>query len=263
MPESYTGTEGTAAAAAGLPVLDGTEKVNQGHLAVNKTRDMVATRVFGTAQIANGAVTVAKADTYTDPSDGANKIPRYNSTGKLATNDPTAPLHAANKQYVDAKVAAIPTPDLSSRVAKTGDTMTGNLGIDGAHLIVPAAAPATQAYSVAYINGDGRLSRGASSERYKKYISDIDPDALGDLWPQLVRYQMRQGDGTWKYGYIAERLAENVDQEPFVVYSEFDGEQVPESIDFIALLIAQNAQLHHAVDLLAQRLDALEARDGR
>jgi hypothetical protein len=248
MPESYTGNEGTDAAAAGLAVMDGTEDRRQGYLAINKVRDMLVKRVFGTSQIGNGAVTVAKVDTYTDPDDGANKIPRYNSTGKLATNDPTAPLHAANKKYVDSK-----TPDLSSRVAKSGDTMTGDL-------FLPNSTPATSGYTVAYINGDGRVSRNASSERYKKYISDVDPDALGDVWPQLVRYQMRQGDGSWKYGYIAERLAEHPDQQPFVVYSDFDGEQVPESIDFIALLMVQNAQLHHALDLLAQRLDALEGR---
>jgi hypothetical protein len=248
MPESYTGNEGTDAANAGLAVMDGTEDRRQGYLAINKVRDMLVKRVFGTSQIGNGAVTVAKVDTYTDPDDGANKIPRYNSTGKLATNDPTAPLHAANKKYVDSK-----TPDLSSRVAKSGDTMTGDL-------FLPNSTPATSGYTVAYINGDGRVSRNASSERYKKYISDVDPDGLGDVWPQLVRYQMRQGDGTWKYGYIAERLAEHPDQQPFVVYSDFDGEQVPESIDFIALLMVQNAQLHHALDLLAQRLDALEGR---
>ncbi len=77
------------------------------------------------------------------------------------------------------------------------------------------------------------------------------------MWPVLTRYQMRQGDGSWKYGYIADRMAEHPDQEPFVVY-DLDGR--PDSIDHIALLMVQNAQLHQAVMFLAERVAALEER---
>ena len=141
-----------------------------------------------------------------------------------------------------------------------GSTTVGGNAVVNGHVYTPNSTPATSGYTVAYINSDGRLARGASSERYKKYISDIDPAALGDIWPDLTRYQMRHGDGAWKYGYIAERLAEHPDQQPFVVYADQDGTLVPESIDFIALLMAQNAQLHQHLDLLAQRLTALEER---
>jgi hypothetical protein len=49
------------------------------------------------------------------------------ATGAVMLNmDPTLPLQAATKQYVDAEIAAGPY------VLKTGDTMTGNLAIDGA-----------------------------------------------------------------------------------------------------------------------------------
>ncbi len=34
----------------------------------------------------------------------------------------------------------------------------------------------------------------------------------------------------------------------------------PDSIDFIGLLIAQNAQLHQALDILTQRIERLEGR---
>ncbi len=117
-------------------------------------------------------------------------------------------------------------------------------------------------YTIAYIDGDGQVSKGASSERYKEDIQPLDPAALGDIWPVLHSYRMAGGDGSARIGYIAERLAENPPDTapPFVVYADINGETLPDSIDFIGLLIAQNAQLHQALDLLAQRLDTLEGR---
>lgn len=51
-------------------------------------------------------------------------------TGYLTLHDdPVNALHAATKQYVDGAVAGV---DLSSRVAKTGDTMTGKLTLNKA-----------------------------------------------------------------------------------------------------------------------------------
>ena len=172
---------------------------------------------------------------------GAGKIAQYNASNQLATATPTGGSQAANKDYVDVAVANV---DISGKVSKSGDTMTGDLKL-------PNADPATSGYVVCYLNNDGRVSRGASSERYKKFISAIDPLGLGDVWPVLQRFQMRRGDGAWKYGYIAEQLAEAEDLQPFVVY---DAEGRPDSIDFIALLMVQNAQLH-------ARVAALEARD--
>lgn len=265
---------GDDALAAGMALVNGAALANTLDDEDNKTRDYIArffNRVWGgvkgttaptPAQVRSnlGLGSAATLDADTSPTGGA--VARRWSNGSLTGPMPSTNGEYAPKLYVDQAVAGVGI-DTSGLVKKTGDTMTGNLGLDGAHLIVPAAAPATVSYAVAYINGDGRLSRGASSERYKKYISAIDPASLGDIFPDLHRFQMRTGDGSWKYGWIAERLAESDDLQPFVVYAEHDGELVPDSIDFIALLIAQNAQLHQAVDLLAQRLDALEATDER
>lgn len=137
--------------------------------------------------------------------------------------------------------------DVGSVVSKGGDTMSGQL-------YLPASSAATSGYTSAYINGDGRVSRGASARKYKKYISDVDPLDLGDIFPQLVRYQMRNGDGDWKLGHIADDL--NGDAARFAVI--LDGEV--ESIDFIQLLLAQTAQLHAALDLAIQRIENLEQR---
>ncbi|QMU97975.1 hypothetical protein FVO59_12765 [Microbacterium esteraromaticum] len=228
MPETYTGTEGTTALADGMTILDGTEDRRTGWLGLNKTRDYIATKVaalrsyvddkFAALNLSWGAIT-GKPTLFPSRSDMVTRT----VGGNVET--------ALNDTYALAQ----------SKIGTTGGTISGSL-------YLPNASPATSGYTVCYLNTDGRVSRGASSERYKKYISTIDPAALGDVWPDLHRFQMRQGDHEWKYGYIAERLAESDDLRAFVVY---DAEGRPDSIDFIALLMVQNAQL-------AQRVTNLE-----
>ncbi len=271
MPETYTGTEGTDAALAGMAALDGTEDRRKGWLAINKTRDYIAARYAELKAYAESLIpavwSTAKGGTgsgnlygVTDTSTNGGLL-IVTPSGKLARGSGAIAQAYIPGGIPASKIDGIPTPDLSSRVAKTGDTMTGNLGLDNAHLFVPSAGPATEGWQLAYINRDGRLSRGSSSERYKKHIGATDPASLGDVFPDLYRYQMRHGAvGDWKYGHIAERLAEHPDQRAFVVYALVDGEWVPDSIDFIALAQAQIAQLHQALDLMAQRLDELEGR---
>lgn len=262
---------GDDALAAGMDILTGAEPANTLDTEINKSRDYIAQRTNEVTPISKGGTgastaasartalgAVAASDVYSSGS-VANKIPRYDSSGRLIAASPVADNQAASKAYVDARPTGLPT---------SGGTINGNLTVTGGHIFVPVSTPATSGYTVAYINTDGRISRGASSERYKKYISSIDPASLGNIWPDLVRYQMRSGDGAWKYGYIAERLAESDDLNPFVVYADMGSGPIPDSIDFIALLAAQNAQLHQTVIglqdtvmQLAARLDALEAPD--
>lgn len=269
---------GDAALAAGMDLVDGNSPANTLATEDNKTRDYIAQRTNAITPVAKGGTGADNAEAaranlglvkWASSADADGKVPMYHSGGRIAVARPTSNGHASDKEYVDDIYNLLN----SSKLPTAGGTITGSL-------FLPNAVPATSGYAVAYINGDGRLAKNASSERYKKHITEIDPGQLGDIWPQLHRYQMRNGDGSWKYGYIAERLAESDDLRPFVVYrteSTTDpetgltevslvldrdgGDPVPESIDFIALLMAQNAQLHQAVELLTQRLDALEARD--
>lgn len=275
MPESYTGNEGTEAQEAGLDVMDGGEKWFDGWRAINKTRDYIAgLRTWVSEQLSTvtnalgGKVNVS--DVQTTPA--AGKVPRWDGNGVLASAvAPTFGNQVANKAYVDQRIAAIPQPDLSSRVAKAGDTMTG-------HLYLPNAVAADAGYTIAYINHDGRVSRGASSERYKEEIAPIDPAELGDIFPQLHTFVMKDDAGRMqRVGYIAERLNEHPATERFVVYArepifedvldedgnvvdyriagsrrarDGEGNFICESIDFIALLLAQVAQLHERVQTL-------------
>lgn len=45
MAETYTGDEGDTALAAGMPVMDGSEKRQKGWLAINKTRDLIVSYI--------------------------------------------------------------------------------------------------------------------------------------------------------------------------------------------------------------------------
>lgn len=312
---------GDAAAAAGMDVVPGTADRRLGYDEINKTRDYIAQRTSNVQPVVKGgtgATDAVGARANLSAMDAAllgtadlaqaGKVPVYNSAGRLTTADPLLGGHAASKQYADGIGAG--------RVAKSGDTMSGDL-------FLPGATPASTGYAVAYINGDGRVSKNASSERFKDDITPIDPASLGEIFPKLTTFTLKADPGRMqRVGYIAERLNESDDLRRFVVYErvpvledvtedieepvfedvledvtepEHDeegqvigevvvgqrvvgqrvigtvmtgqrvvgqrvigstlsldeaGNPVPESIDFIALLMAQVAQLHRRVEEL-------------
>lgn len=250
---------GDDAVAAGMDLVSGSAPANTLDTEENKTRDYIAQRTSAVTPVAKGgtgATNAAAARANLDvPAKGQVTLRSGGNVITLYWNG-----SRVNINVDGIEVGTIPywsdVPTGGPYLPLAGGTVNGNLGVLGS-IVVPNASPATSGWQVAYINGDGRLSKGSSSERYKKFISAIDPEQLGDVWPELHRYQMRQGDGEWKYGYIAERLAEEPDQAPFVVR---DPEGRPDSIDFISLLMVQNAQLHQALDLLAQQNEQLHER---
>jgi hypothetical protein len=153
---------------------------------------------------------------------------------------------------------------------------------------------------VGYIDGDGRVSRGASSLRFKDQVVVIDPLLMGDLETQLHSFVMKDDPGRMtRYGMIAELLDEVPALRQFVVYERVteyeqvdvidsfgqvvgtqdgavigshllrdgDGNPVPLSIDFLALHTAQIAQLYARLraveDAAAERDDAIKALSDR
>lgn len=178
-------------------------------------------------------------------------------------SSPIDPADAANKLYVDSAVSGS-----SGGVPASGGTFTGQV-------YLPNSFAATSGYSVCYINGDGRISRNASSLRFKKYVSKVDPLGLGNLFPDLARYQLRsiegsKGDGTWRYGHIAEWLHDDPDLQRFVIYETEDdgvtlkvdsfGIPVPLTLDFFGLILAQTAALKAMHDSYAATISRLEDR---
>jgi hypothetical protein len=128
----------------------------------------------------------------------------------------------------------------SSKVNRSGDTMSGDL-------YLPGSSAATSGWTTAYIDGSGRVCRGASSLRYKKYVSTVTGSSFGNIFRPLSRFQMRGGDGRYTFGHLAEDLAANPDTERFVMY---DGEGRPDSIDYIPLMLAKIEQLQERVAAL-------------
>lgn len=256
---------GDDAAAAGMDLVPSTGatgsagKVRQGWQEINRTRDYIAQKLA-----------VAKA--YTDSKVAAISLSWSSISGKPSTFTPSPHTHTSL--------------DNSSRRFGSG-IVDGSVGWDtgenvgvksGGHLYVFGASAAVSGYTVAYIDATGRVSKGASSERFKEDIEQVDPASLGDIFPDLYEYVMVGDAGRFvRIGHIAERLNESEDLRRFVVYErehitdedgtvtgqrlarDAQGNPIPESIDFIALLLAQTAQLHAEVTGLRARIETLES----
>lgn len=259
---------GDAALGAGMDILTGMEDRRNGWQEINKTRDYLATKTNDVTPVAKGgtgASTAAAARTNLSVPSKAELTDGL--AGKAAASHTHSELRSGNMRL------GAGSGEWNTAQGLYADSYIGT----GGSYFTYGATPVTSGYVSAWINSDGRIGKSASSRRFKEHIEAQDPEALGDIWPDLARFQMLGGDGSWKYGYIAEELAAHPDQARFVVYEsevyagedgerhvrpalDEHGELIPESIDFFALLMTQNAQLHQQLDLLAQRLTELENR---
>lgn len=233
---------GDDALAAGMDIVPGTLPANQIDTEINKTRDYLAQRVApvdkgGTGSTSAAAARAALGITAANvPTSGSNVQNELNALNGAMGN-------VYPKNIIDGVVGTL-EGNANGRVAKSGDTMSGNL-------FLPNSSAATSGFTVCYINGDGRVSRGSSARKYKKHIHEIDPASLGDLFARpLYEYQMRADgtmpdDQTYHVGEIADDLI-GTDLERFVVVINDE----VESIDFIALLLARTHALHARLERL-------------
>jgi hypothetical protein len=249
MPEVYTGDEGDDALAGGLPVMDGTEDRRDGWLSINKTRDLIV-----------AALTAAKA--YAD---GLMSAVSWGSISGTPTYVAAGASQSAARGVID---AAASSHGHSAAAITGGDFPGAAYGFAGDIFVADdifmyGGTVATSGWTVMYMDASGRISVGASSQRYKEAIRSA--GELGDLFAAPLReYRMKDGDGTDRVGYIAEELL-GTDMERFVVYGPADRKVqgsplVVQSIDFIALLMAQNAQLHERDQVRSQQLAELADR---
>ena len=160
-------------------------------------------------------------------------------------------------------------PNISAAIITSGAlNIPGNITTAG-HVYVPNSTIASfGSWTVAYIDGDGRLTRGASSARFKVDIT-LAPEGKNYFSVSLKEFAMKGGNGWRILGYIAEDLV-GTDMERFVVFERDpkthkvvlgeDGKPVVLSIDFIPMLIAQVDQLKQELDATADRLEDVELR---
>lgn len=255
---------GDDAIAAGMDIVDPEADRREGADEITKTRDYLAQRLGLKVDKPAGGAGVARAEPGSQHSIGF-----YTNVASTLFFRPEPSTAVYDRKVITEDLLPAPV-DISGKVNKSGDTMSGNLdvpnlGVAGS-IFNGGATAATSGFVVAYFNGDGRLSKGTSSRRFKKFISSLAPSALGNLFAAPFSRWRNRADGkvpddpTWRYGYIAEDLV-GTSMEPFVVYdtddtgrliTDDDGNLIPLSIDFIGLLLAQVAQLN-------QRVTELEA----
>jgi hypothetical protein len=115
--------------------------------------------------------------------DAVMTISRATGLGTVKAN-PTAPLGIATKQYVDGAVASIPPTDISGKVSKTGDTMSGTLALSSGVISVPQkgnlfGAPGGTAAGAVVTQADANIllynNTGAN-------WAGIGSDGSGNMW---------------------------------------------------------------------------------
>lgn len=238
MPESYTGDEGTVAFNAGLTIMDGTEDRRDGWLSINKVKDQLvtfATDLFNSISLSWESIT-GKPSTF-PPAGHSHPITQ------ITTADGSQNYGEALQPVIDGKLAL------------TGGTLSGPLYLG-------SAAVVTSGYQALYINGDNRIGRSPSAERYKQDITDH-PYTLDDATAVRIRdYRLREtiygaGAGPVEVGVIAEELIAGGLSE-FVVFNA-DGEA--ESVHYERLALVALGALHDVavqLDLINDRLTVLE-----
>lgn len=238
---------GDIAAAAGMAIYDGNEDARDLWMRDNEVLDQVATDRTAQRSIARGGTGAGNAADARVALDVAARVHTHLISDVYAL-DGVTPYAAALQSVLNAMQA-----DTQARVHRGGDTMSGNL-------FLPAATGAVTGYAVAYLDFQGRVCRGVSAARYKKHIHDA-PD-LGDLFAAPLReWQLRANgitpaDPTWRIGPIADELV-GTDLDRFVVR---DASGDVDSIDFLALLMAQTWTLNARELELEQRVDELERK---
>lgn len=259
-------TPGADAVAAGMDLVPGSGLASDIDEYINQTRDYIAQRTSTVTPVAKGgtgANTAAGARTNLDvPSKSEAVTANSSNTIKLGWNTPV-PLRL-NVNIDGSTIGPLaytsdipPAPDLSGYINTGGGTITGTL-------YMPNLAPAGSGYVAMYRNSDGRVSISPSSARFKK---DIKPRPYTVEQLQAIRvvdYRLRaevygSGDAPVDVGVIAEELIDAGLGE-FVAYDN-DGEPLTVHYERLALVaIGALQELATEVDLLAQRLEALENR---
>lgn len=99
---------------------------------------------------------------------------------------------------------------------------------------------ANNMYVGGYLNVQGTIYNPSARDMKRDITA---PPELAGIFPELVEYEYKKGDGRRVLGYLANELI-GTGAERFV---KLDPEGNPEAIDYLGLLVAQVAQLNARV----------------
>lgn len=207
---------GDAAAAAGLPTVPSTADRRNGYDEINLTRDLLVTRVFGTAQIPNlnaSKITAGVLSTARIPDLDASKI----TSGKLDLSrlDATSSSGAGNELQLVVRDASgyfgVKPPTSASHPATKDYVDNAGAKADGPTATAYARAATGSGWYSVYMNSALQFMRNTSSRRYKDDVQDASLDLEAILRLRPVTYHRKgQPAGTRELGLIAEEVAETV-----------------------------------------------------
>lgn len=267
-----TPTPGSDAVLAGMTLVPGTGLAADLEEYINRVADYLANGhtywkpglLLPVAHGGHGGNTAAQARTnLATPWDAVGGL-KFTSPGfdRIALEAPGVAFSHTLAYLTDIPGA----PDLSSRVAKAGDTMSGNLdvpnlGVSGS-IFNSGMSSVVSGYVAVYRDASGRIGLSPSTRRAKKEIKAWAPNLQALLAMQVVTFRYRaalfdasdplRSSPPLEVGLIAEDLvALGLD---WLVYFDADGLPAGVHYEKIALALIPIIQDHEA------RLTALEAR---
>lgn len=244
-------TNGDAAAAAGMDVVAEVNDLRKGYDEINKSRDYLAVHQATGSHTQTQIIGLPEALNAKQPSLGFAPVEQGGGSGMVGNKIRIGWNGGALLAQVDA------TP-LGAFLMAGGGGSLGTITVD--NIFIPSATPAVSGYTAAYINSDGRVSRGASSRRFKQDIKSWAPDQQAILAIQL--YTFRYNEAVKQLGTAAAVevgvMAEDLHELGLSWLVYYDDKGQPEGVHYerIALALLPVVQAHEA------RLQKLEAAQG-
>ncbi len=174
---------------SGLPYPSPGDDVADGAVAIKALAEAIDPRLPSKIPVppAQLALTIGTPDTALQQ---AGAIPVYNKSGQLTSVDPTLAGHVATMGWVQAN-SPKQLFDGGGYLMAQGKNLgtSGDLFANGS-VYTYGSTPVTNQYVAAYINGDGRIGKSASTRRYKQDIEPLTPAQIQAITAAIYQLQL-------------------------------------------------------------------------